>query len=145
MYLYNSVNYLNKYNNIYDILEEFYKVRYTFYEKRKEHLMNTLENVLNILDTKVKFINDIINKTLDLSNKEKEDIIKIFENKKFYKIKDEPEYDYLLRMPFYSLTKTKVNELNNMFNKKKKEYNELKKKSPSEIWTNDLNNLLKVL
>ena len=145
MYLYNSVHYLNKYNSITDILEEFYKVRFSFYEKRKKYLMKTLKNDLDILDTKVKFINDIISKKLDLSNKEKEDIINIFEKKKFYKIKEESDYDYLLRMPFYSLTKSKVIELNKLFKKKKEQYNELQTKTPAYLWITDLNNLLKVL
>ena len=48
-------------------------------------------------------------------------------------------------MPFYSLTKSKVIELNKLFKKKKEQYNELKNKTPSDIWITDLNNLLKVL
>ena len=100
---------------------------------------------MDILDTKVKFISDIISKKLDLSNKEKEDIIKIFESKKFYKIKDEPVYDYLLRMPFYSLTKSKVIELNNLFKKKKEEYDQLNKKTPANLWLDDLDSLFKLL
>jgi DNA topoisomerase-2 len=145
MYLYNSVGYLNKFENVYSILEEFYMIRLDFYKKRKDYLMKSLKNELDILDTKVKFISDIVNKRIDLSNKEKENIIKIFESKKFYKIKNEPDYDYLLRMPFYSLTRTKIVELNNQYKKKKEEYDQLNKKTPSNIWLEDLDTLLKLL
>ena len=79
------------------------------------------------------------------SNKEKNDIIKLFEKLNYYKIKGEPHYDYLLRMPFYSLTKSKVIELNNQFTKKKQEYDILNKKTPSQLWIDDITILEKIL
>ena len=145
MYLYNGVHYLTKYTKVGDILEEFYILRLEYYKKRREFLLKSLKNELDILETKVKFISAIISKKLDLSNKDKGAIIKIFEGMKFYKIKDDVDYDYLLRMPFYSLTKTKVNELNDQFNKKKEEYNKLTKKTHSDLWVDDLQNLSKLL
>ena len=48
-------------------------------------------------------------------------------------------------MPFYSLTRTKIVELNNQYKKKKEEYDQLNKKTPSKIWLEDLDTLLKVL
>ena len=146
MYLYNNKNYLNKYEKISNILEEFYVFRLKKYEERKTYLIKKLKNDLNILSTKVKFINDMISKKIDLSNKNKKTIIKLFESKQFYKIPDEPIlYDYLLRMPFYSLTKEKVDDLNKQYDKKKKEFDELNKKSPSQLWLDDLDNLLALL
>lgn len=145
MYLYNSKSYLNKFNKVSDILEEFYLVRLEYYKRRRDYLLKSLKNDLDILETKVKFITAIINKKLDLSNKDKDAIVKMFENMKFYKIKDDSDYDYLLRMPFYSLTKTKVIELNQQFRKKKEEYDSLLKKSHSDLWIDDLNTLSKLL
>lgn len=145
MYLYNSKNYLHKFNKVSDILEEFYILRLEYYKRRRDYLLKSLKNDLDILETKVKFITAIVNKKLDLSNKDKDAIIKMFENMKFYKIKDDSDYDYLLRMPFYSLTKTKVIELNQQFSKKKEEYDSLLKKSHSDLWIDDLNTLSKLL
>ena len=146
MYLYNTENYLNKYEKISDILEEFYNFRLQKYKERKDYLIKQLKNELNILSTKVKFITDMILKKIDLSNKNKETIIKLFESKQFYKIPDEPiVYDYLLRMPFYSLTKEKVEDLNKLHAKKKQEFDELNKKSPSQLWLDDLDNLSSLL
>ena len=48
-------------------------------------------------------------------------------------------------MPFYSLTKEKVDDLNKKYDKKKKEFDELNKKSPSQLWLDDLDNLLALL
>ena len=145
IYLYNGNNYLTKYNTVSTILEEFYVLRLKYYEMRKDYLMKTLKKELDILDTKVKFITSIIEKKIDLSNKDKDIIIKMFESKKYYKIKGEPAYDYLLRMPFYSLTKTKVIELNTMYKKKKEEYEKIRKKTPSNIWLDDLGSLQKIV
>ena len=88
----------------------------------------------------------MISKKIDLSNKNKESIIKLFESKQFYKIPDEPIiYDYLLRMPFYSLTKEKVEELNKQYSKKKQEFDILNNKSPTQLWLDDLENLSALL
>ena len=142
MYLYNNKNILNKYNKIDEILEEFYVMRLSYYHKRKEFRMKVLKEELDILESKVRFIKDIISKKLDLANKEKDAIIKILEGKKLYKIKGEATYDYLLRMPFYSLTKAKVTELNKQYDDKKKEYDTLNKKKPADLWVDDLNVLI---
>ncbi len=143
MYLYNSEHYLKKYDRISQILEDFYNIRLQFYKKRKDYLEKSLKNELDILDTKVKFITSIVQKKLDLSNKDRAVIIKIFDSKKYYKIKGEQDYDYLLRMPFYSLTKTKIIELNNQYKKKKEEYDKLVKQTISDLWINDLDVLSK--
>ena len=47
-------------------------------------------------------------------------------------------------MPFYSLTKSKVIELNNQFTKKKQEYDILNKKTPSQLWIDDIDILEKI-
>ena len=146
MYLYNTENYLSKYEKISNILEEFYVFRLKKYTERKAYLIKQLKNELNILSTKVKFITEMISKKIDLSNKNKESIIKLFESKQFYKIPDEPIiYDYLLRMPFYSLTKEKVEELNKQYSKKKQEFDILNNKSPTQLWLDDLENLSALL
>ena len=46
-------------------------------------------------------------------------------------------------MSFYSITKGKIVELNELLKNKKKEYNNIKNTTTKEMWLNDLNTLLK--
>eukprot|EP01022_Parablepharisma_sp_SALTPOND_P022414 TRINITY_DN454_c0_g1_i1.p1 TRINITY_DN454_c0_g1~~TRINITY_DN454_c0_g1_i1.p1 ORF type:complete len:1487 (+),score=235.64 TRINITY_DN454_c0_g1_i1:2224-6684(+) len=55
------------------------------------------------------------------------------------------EYDYLLKMPLWSLTYEKVEELLAEKNKKKEMLDSLAKKTEAELWEEDLDNFLKVL
>jgi DNA topoisomerase-2 len=122
-------------------LEEYYSVRLEYYQKRKDYLMEKLDKETKILDSQVKFITGLISNKIKISNKSKQDIISILKKEKLYLIKDEPEYEYLTRMPIYSFSKEKVDDLNKKYNDKKKDYNSLKSKSINQLWLNDLTNL----
>jgi DNA topoisomerase-2 len=52
--------------------------------------------------------------------------------------KDDADYDYLVRMPIYSLTKEKVEELLREKEEKVKELNILKDKTDKDLWDADL-------
>ncbi len=141
MYLFGSDNKLKKYNDVTDILEEFYNVRLEYYDLRKKYMLDKLENEIKILESKMKFINLVINKKIDIFNKPKNKIISIIEEHKLIKIKDEPVYDYLIRMSFYSLTKEKIDELRKTLNEKQLMFNKLKSTKIENIWLIDLKEL----
>jgi len=143
MHMYSSSGIIKRYNDENKILEEFYLVRFDFYIKRKALLIKKLEELILLLESKIKFINDVMTNKLILYKKSKDEIIKILEKNKFLKI--EASYDYLLIMSFYSLTKETMHDLNEQYKNKQNEYNKLKKKSPSDLWIDDLDELLKVL
>ena len=105
------------------------------------YCINKLEIESRILDSQVKFIIGLIANKIKISNKSKQEIIEILRKEKLYLIKDEPEYDYLTRMPIYSFSKEKVDDLNKKYTDKKKEYNSLKSKSINQLWLDDLNKL----
>lgn len=141
MHLYDSEGKIKKYKSVNSIINEFYKIRLDFYDKRKKYILNKLKNEIDILASKVKFINLIINKKINIFNKKKDDVIKILDKQSLHIIKDEPKYDYLIRMSFYSFTKEKIDELTKKLNEKKKEYDNINKKKIEEIWIDDLDNL----
>ena len=61
---------------------------------------------------------------------------------KLYKIKNEnniESYDYLLKLLIFNLTKEKVDELLNQQKKMEDELKILSKKSPTNLWEEDLN------
>lgn len=143
MYLFNENLILTKYQSPIDILGCFYDIRIDYYEKRKIYITEKLERELIILRSKKRFIKEYIDGTLQINNKSKNVIIESLENSNYPK--EEESYDYLLRLPIYSLTLEKISELDNTCDLKEKALVLIKSKTPEDLWKIDLENLLKKL
>ena len=146
MHLYSPQGYIKKYNNIEEIMRDYYEVRLNMYIKRRDYQLNILEFELNMISYKVKFILMIINKEIDINNKKRSEIETLLEENEFPKLdkfndKSKLSYDYLLAMPIYNLTNEKIEELKNQKNDKEIEYTELKNKTEKDIWLEELDNL----
>ena len=143
MHLYGPEGHIKRYDSVEDIMRDYYKVRLQMYQKRKTHQLAILEHQLKVISNKVKFILMVVEKKLEINNKKKQEIEDKLETAKFPKIgksKDDIKvsYDYLLTMPIYNLTQEKIEELKKQHDEKEAEYNELNKKSPQTIWTEEL-------
>jgi len=73
----------------------------------------------------------------------KDNIISQMDVLKMMKIDD--SYDYLLNMSIYSLTKEKIIELKEQYEKKKVELEEIKNTEITKMWLSDLKELKKSL
>ena len=137
---YTSMNEHNKvveYKTIYEILDAYYDVRLAYYEKRKSYLIKTLSNKILELYSKYLFVKGVIERTIIISNKSDEDIIKQLEKiDKIIKINN--SYDFLLNMPMKSITKTMYEKLKDTIKNLKDELTELKSKSEEQLWLEDL-------
>jgi DNA topoisomerase-2 len=122
-----------------EILKSFVDFRLGYYQKRKDNKLKKYQNELKILGNKGKFIKYILEDKIVVNNKSKEDITKQIINMKIEMIDD--SYDYLLRMPIYSLTKEMFQKLKEDFTIKKSEIQDLSKIEPKEMYLNDLNEL----
>ena len=142
MWLFNSQNKLQFYNSIDEIYQEWYTYRFELYVKRKEYILTQLKKELNIIKYKVKFILEIIENTLDIRNKTKQEIHSVLESKEYpkleYKDKHVKSYDYLLKMDLFKLSKDEIEKLQKQFNEKEAEVNNLEKKTINEIWIEEL-------
>jgi len=143
MYLFNENLILTKYKTPVDILLEFFDLRLEYYVKRKEYITKRLQRELEILTSKARFIKEYINGDLDINKRSKDYIISVLEKHDYPK--DDSSYDYLLRLPIYSLTSEKIKELEEQCHKKEKELAFILSKSPEDLWRIDLNDLLKKL
>ena len=123
-----------------DILDSFIQIKLLYLQKRKDHLTFTLESQIDILKSKVEFITRVVNKKLKISNVPKDLIVKDLQKIKTI-IKVQDSYDYLLKMPIYTLTKEKIEELQKLLDEKTKELEDLQKKTPEDLWIEDLKNL----
>jgi len=157
IHLYNDKNQINKYNNINEIYDEFYSIRYSLYEKRKKYELEKLLNELTILKSKMKFIDDVINEKIIIFRRKKTDIIKdliklnivqVCNGKYLQKIdmnENTTNYDYLIKISLHLFTEEELEKLEKQIEKLSKEYNDLENLTIENIWLNECDKLLKLL
>jgi DNA topoisomerase-2 len=136
MHLFDNNNVIKKYNNIYEILDEYYETRLIIYKKRKEYLLDKLTKELNILRWKVKFIEDVLEKKIIIERQKKENIIERLEELEYPEVDD--NYDYLIMIPLLNLSYEKIEELNKRYQLKKEELEHVKNTTEKEQWLIEL-------
>ncbi len=124
-----------------EIIEYFVNFRLTYYYKRKQFLLDKLNKELKILSNRGRFIKAIIDEKLKVNNVSKSKIIEGIELLKLEKIDD--SYDFLLRMPIYSLTKEMYEKLKEDFVSKKEEIRKMEETDPKDMYIDDLSELKK--
>jgi DNA topoisomerase-2 len=143
MNLFNSEDKLKKYNTINEIIDDFFGVRLGYYSSRKAYLIDILEKELVVLSNKAKYINEVLNGTIDLRKKKKDEIIKMLQDKKYSKIVSEnnvldEEFKYLVRMPMDSVSTENVDKLNAEHDRKQEELAEIKATTCQQMWLREL-------
>lgn len=132
---------LKIFENTIDIIKYFVDFRLKYYDIRKQHLLDKLNRELKLLSNKGKFIKAIIDKKITINNIPKTKIIESIENLKLDKIDN--SYDYLLRLPIYSLTKELYEKLKEDYKNKKEEIAIIKATDPKDMYLTDLTELKK--
>ena len=125
-----------------DIIKYFVNFRLEYYEKRKKYQIVELENTLNKLENKYKFVNAIIEEKLLINNQKKSTIVSNIRKLSIEKINN--SYDYLLKMPIYSLTKELLDQIKKDIKDNNQKLALLKKTKPMEIYLKDLQELKKI-
>ena len=124
-----------------EIIEYFVAFRLSYYHKRKEFMLAKMNHDLKILSNRGRFIKAILDEKLKINNVSKTLIIEGIVEMNLDKIDD--SYDYLLRMPIYSLTKELFEKLKEDFTTKKGEIKKLEETDPKDMYLDDLNDLKK--
>jgi len=124
-----------------EIIEYFVNFRLTYYYKRKDFQLAKLNRDLKILSNRGRFIKAILDEKLKINNVSKDEIIVGIEELKLEKIDD--SFDYLLRMPIYSLTKELFEKMKKDFTDKKVEIKTLEETDPKDMYLLDLSELKK--
>lgn len=172
MHLFDAKGRIRKYETPLEVLEEFYSIRLDFYDRRKTSMLAKLQDQIKTLSNKTRFILSVIDGTLVVSNRKKQDILDqlvqdgydiiLASSKKSKKQSNDDDnsgdeldetadvnlsagYDYLLSMKIMSLTKERVEKLRAELQDREQEFRDLEAKSVQELWLADLDNLDKVL
>lgn len=124
-----------------EIIKYFVQFRLNYYHKRKQFLLDKLNRELKILSNRGRFIKAIIDGKLKVNNVAKAQIVEGIELLNLDKIDE--SYDYLLRMPIYSLTKEMYDKLKEDFKSKKEEIAKLEATDPKDMYLLDLSELKK--
>uniref|UniRef100_A0A665VP90 DNA topoisomerase 2 n=1 Tax=Echeneis naucrates TaxID=173247 RepID=A0A665VP90_ECHNA len=135
MVLFDHVGSLKKYESVQDILKDFFELRMKYYVLRKDWLAGMLGAECAKLSNQARFILEKIQGTLVIENKPKKELIrmlqqmgydsdpvkawkqaqeKVMEEEEEEEIEEDtsgPDYNYLLSMPMWFLTKEKKEEL----------------------------------
>ena len=131
------------FENIPQIVEYFTNFRLSFYSKRKAFLINKYNEELTYLSNRARFIKLIIDGKLKVNNVPRKEIILYLETNKFDQVN--VTYLYLLNMPIHSLSKETYEALLKEVSEKQAELAEIKKKDPTDMYREDLNELKKNL
>ncbi len=134
---------LKTFDSVEEIIKYFVEFRLKLYTKRKDFQIKKINDQINILDNKIRFIKSIIDELLIVNNRKKDMIEKDLVVLKFDKV--ENNFDYLLRMPIYSLTKETYDRLREDMNVKKQELVDVKKSKPIDTYIKELEDLKKII
>ena len=137
-------NRVREFNSIQEILDNFIDARLKFYQKRKDYMLESMKNNLIKLASKYYFVHGIVNGTVIVNKRKKDNIIAQLEKiEKIHKI--DGSYEYLLSMPIHSLTQERLEELKKQIEDGKEEYKKTKDTSIQDMWLADLKELQKCL
>jgi len=153
IHLYNDKCQIKKYDNVNDIFDEFYKIRYELYVKRKAYQLSNIDNELKILESKMRFIQSVMNDKIVIYKRKKIDIINDILSQEYIQVtsgkvveykKDETtsSYDYLIKMSLYLFTEDEIEKLEKQINDLQTEYHNLEKLTVEEIWISECDKLL---
>jgi len=143
MHLFDKNKKIKKYNNQYEIIDDFYETRIEYYDKRKNHLLDDLNYDISVLKNRIMFVKAVVDDKLVINKRSREQIEKDIASLNLMKIND--SYSYLLNMSISSLTKEKLIDLKEEYDKKKNDLKLLKEKTIEDMWLEELEILKKEL
>ena len=136
MHLFDANFEIQKYDTPEDILLEYYDTRVEYYQKRKEYIIRDLSERIDVMENKIRFINGYLDGSIKVARVDEPKIIEQLDSLKFLKVNG--SYDYLLSLPIRTLSKTKIDKLENELATCKKELKIIKSKSKYRLWMDDL-------
>jgi DNA topoisomerase-2 len=151
MYLHNNKHKITKYDYVEDIFYEFYNWRLTIYQKRKDHRVKFLENQMNLLKYKVKFIEQKLSGEIVIEKRRECDILEDLFKFGYPKLsndleaeEDKKTYRYITDMQIFSLTKERIDKLNEEYKQKKDEYDEYKSITIQQLWKREVEEFIEI-
>jgi len=138
MHLFDANDTLQKFDKISDIIDSYFDTRLKLYQTRKEFMIDSLEKELTLLTNKSRYIKEILDGTIDLRKKKREQVVEMLQSKGYNTINDDTNYQYLTKMPMDSVTEENVEKLNKEHKDKLIELESIKSMTINKMWLNEL-------
>ena len=139
MHLFNSDMKIYKYRDQYEIIDEFFSIRFDYYNRRKKFQLDRLKDNIKVCYNRIRFLKSVIDGTIVINRRSKDLIEKDLVNNKFDMIDD--SFNYLLSMAISSFSKERLQELKVEYDKYKEKYNILEQTKENDIWLSELTEL----
>jgi DNA topoisomerase-2 len=141
LHLFTQKGNIKKYENIGEILIEWFKIRIYKYHTRKEKQLKRMRDEFLIISNKIRFILDVIEGNILIMNKKLREIEEKLEERDYERY--ENSYNYLLQLPISQLTADKKESLEKEVATLENEIKVLEATSIIQIWEDELNILIK--
>lgn len=132
----NENNIVIVFNSVDELLNYYIKIRLEFNKRKIEHKLNKISSKLELLNEKRRFILSVINDTIVIFKRTKEDIYNQLEKGKFSKIDD--SYKHLLNMNISSFTEEQIKSLESEIKKMRDEKNYLLNSTEKTLYIDQL-------
>ena len=130
---------LKKYENVEELIRDYYEVRLSMYHKRKNHLLDALTKKTMILTNKARYIEYILIDKIDLRRKNADAVETMLSGNSFDKL--DGDYKYLVKMPMDSVTAENVDRLKRERDETIRELEVLRQTTLEQMWMRELDTL----
>lgn len=130
--LWNEKGSLEKYTSVEDVISRFTGWRLEGYEKRRQKLMVDTQALIETLSERLRFVLFYLENSDEFRNKKKADLIQMLIDNEFV------NYDKLLQMPIWSLTRDKIEELKKQIDNEKAYLKTLQKDTADKMYRREL-------
>lgn len=139
IHMFNGERKLKKYENVEELVCDYYTVRLAAYHRRKAHLLDVLAKKMLLLSNKARYIEYNLIDKIDLRRKTVDAVNTMLTSHSFDKI--EGDYKYLVKMPMDSVTNENVDKLKKEKDDTMKELDVLNRTTLEQMWMRELETL----
>jgi DNA topoisomerase-2 len=138
MHLFDAEDKLKKYNSVSEIIDDYFVIRLKYYDDRKRNMIANLEKELLVLVNKARYIQELLNDTIDLRKKKKQEIIDLLQEKGYNQIDGDQEYKYLVKMPMDTVSEENVDKIMKEQISKEDELQRIISTTIQQMWLSEL-------
>jgi DNA topoisomerase-2 len=139
IHMFNGDRKLKKYDNVDQLIDDYFHVRYSAYGKRKDYLIAALSNKAMVLTNKAKYIEYVLMDRVDLRRKTSEMVNAMLSADAFDRI--DGDYKYLVKMPMDSVTNENVDRIRKERDETLRELDALQRMTLEQMWLTELETL----
>ena len=138
MHLFDAEDKLKKYENVCEIIDDYFDTRIQMYQVRKNYLIMAITEELVLLSNKVKYIKEVLEGTVDLRRKKKDEVSTMLLEKGYSVIDEDSDFKYLTKLPMDSVSEENVEKLEKDHQTKMADLDNVKSTTIQQMWLKEL-------